>query len=91
MRACTASVVAPLSRNLLSCALSPAPQEALAKDAADADALVNSIAVAVQTGRAADAAAHLAALREAAPKHAYVRALDTADRAFDRVAAGFGI
>lgn len=69
-----------------------AAQEALAKDSADADALVNSIAVAVQTGREAEVSARLLpALREAAPSHAYVQALDSADRSFDRIAAGFGV
>lgn len=66
--------------------------EALAKDGSDADALVNSISVAVQTNRPADVSARLIqTLRECAPSHAYLKALDTADRSFDRVAAGFGV
>ena len=70
----------------------PFLQEALAKDPGDADALVNSIAVAVHTGRSSEVTARLLpALRETAPGHPYLKSLDTADRSFDRIAAGFGI
>jgi hypothetical protein len=68
------------------------PQEALARDPGDADALVNMIAISVHTGRSGDVAAKLLPqLREAAPGHAYVKQLDTAERMFDRVAAGYGV
>ena len=66
-------------------------QEALAKDPADADAIVNSIAVAVQTGHSEATGRLLSTLRDVAPGHVYLKSLDTADRSFDRVAAGFGV
>ena len=67
-------------------------QEALAKAPGDPDTLVNLIAVAEQTGRAAEAAGKwLPQLREAAPAHPALHQLDLALGSFDRVAAAFAL
>lgn len=72
--------------------------EAHARAPGHADTLVNLIAVAQQTGRAAEAAGKwLPALREAVAEsgngvpHPYLAQLDALDGAFDRVAASFAV
>ena len=64
--------------------------DALAKAPGDADTLINLIAVAEQTGRANEAATKwLPMLRDAAPEHPAIKALDLALGAFDRVASSY--
>ena len=71
--------------------------EAHARAPADADTLINLIAVAQQGGRGGEAAGKwLPALREAVAEagrgaHPYVAQLDALDAAFDRVAASFAV
>ena len=61
--------------------------EALEKNGDDEDALINAACVAAATGRQAEAAKHVQALRTLAPTHPYIASLDGAQHTFDRIAA----
>jgi coatomer subunit epsilon len=65
--------------------------EALQRDPACPETLINALSLLQHTGRGASEAAgkHLAALRRTAPKHPFVAALGVAESAFDRVAQSF--